>query len=598
MDVETLSVAAVDKVIALCPGLTSYIARNDKTPFTDGHIEVYSGEVKKNKTRVGRVHVQVKGRAVRTRTGRKRTWPVERENLLAYMKDSGVLYFVVDVEEVTGECEIYYALLSPFKIRALLETHGKGGKVPAPIKLLPREPNKVEAIVRLSLETRDQHPEGGFDSILLSNAEAITITSPAVLDFEAPLKLDPAIDDVTVSLHTTGGMTIQPPAVLEILPADYARRPLDFSIAAGGTTYDQGSRQRIDGATVEIALPDGVTLTLTELADRREVNFNYRLQGSLASRLRAVRFMHGVDTTQTVELNGKPTHLGALTRRDPSSSLVDALRELKAWSDFFETLHADTELIDPGEISEQEHQQLLGFRRAIVHGDELSGTAPGTGFMFQPVGRWGLVMLVAPGAAEGRWKMRDPFTPEYARRLWARSDSHPEPYPVTPYEFVQDSENLHRMLNLKLDSLVAAYEAIADFPITTYPRANQMVLALVRAADADSVRRAEFLDAAGRLNHWLIEEEGPQVRHRINGWQIAYRNGTLSEEDRGEVRALKHEMARNETADQALQAQICCAILLDDPGDRDFLAARLTTEELAEMKAWPIWTLTMSEPST
>ena len=43
MDIETLAVAEIASLVARCPHLKPVISTNDKTVFTDGHIEVYQG---------------------------------------------------------------------------------------------------------------------------------------------------------------------------------------------------------------------------------------------------------------------------------------------------------------------------------------------------------------------------------------------------------------------------------------------------------------------------------------------------------------------------------------------------------------------------
>ena len=63
MDTEALAVAKIQGMVARCPHLKPFVASNDKTPFTDGHIDVYSALGQKKADWLGRVSVQVKGRA-------------------------------------------------------------------------------------------------------------------------------------------------------------------------------------------------------------------------------------------------------------------------------------------------------------------------------------------------------------------------------------------------------------------------------------------------------------------------------------------------------------------------------------------------------
>lgn len=43
MDVESLAVSKISGMLARCPQLKAVIATNDKTPFTDGYIDIYGG---------------------------------------------------------------------------------------------------------------------------------------------------------------------------------------------------------------------------------------------------------------------------------------------------------------------------------------------------------------------------------------------------------------------------------------------------------------------------------------------------------------------------------------------------------------------------
>lgn len=96
MDVENLAVARIVTMLSRCPHLGPQIAANDKTLFTDGHVEVYDGLAKTKKDWRGRVSVQVKGHS---RRGKLNSFAIPRVDLLAYQKDSGVLYFVVLVDK-------------------------------------------------------------------------------------------------------------------------------------------------------------------------------------------------------------------------------------------------------------------------------------------------------------------------------------------------------------------------------------------------------------------------------------------------------------------------------------------------------------------
>lgn len=94
----------ISNMVARCPHLKAFIATNDKTPFTDGYIDLYAGLRQSKADWRGRVSIQVKGRTLRSKKGSSPTHPIARTDLVAYQRDSGVLFFVVGVDPKSSRC--------------------------------------------------------------------------------------------------------------------------------------------------------------------------------------------------------------------------------------------------------------------------------------------------------------------------------------------------------------------------------------------------------------------------------------------------------------------------------------------------------------
>lgn len=89
MDVEALAVAKIGGMLARCQHLKAFIPTNDKTPFTDGHIDLYTGLRQSKADWRGRVPIQVKGRTRRSKKTSSPTHPITRTDLRAYQNDAG-----------------------------------------------------------------------------------------------------------------------------------------------------------------------------------------------------------------------------------------------------------------------------------------------------------------------------------------------------------------------------------------------------------------------------------------------------------------------------------------------------------------------------
>lgn len=594
MDVEGIAVNAITGVVNRCPHLKAYISLNDKTPFTDGHIDLYDSMKQTKKDWIGRVSVQVKGRS---RTSKKALsqFAVSRTELIAFQRDSGVLYFVVTVNP-KGQPAAFYAPLSPFAIQGLLNDSPAGkSNVQVPMKPLPNDPKKVEGIVALALKSRDQNMSLGFDPIVLDKLDGFSIFSAADLTMGTePLSVSSMTGEHALVLHTTDGLSIPVAGTFQLLPSDYVERRIKFPIQSGTVRYDRPLIRRLDDQRFILGLSEGLSLTVEEQPEHLAINVSLTLEGGLSERLKALQFFIALSDTKRIEIGGETStfDFGGTGDEDwPRRHLTD----LKMIAELCETLGVNTSLIDVTQIGPEQARQLARLRRVIAGVDEFTHDSDGIAGVAQPIGQWQLMLLKVPGEVAGSWRLENPFSAEVRRQFLWRADTTdgPETIPTTAYEVLED-DRFGQVLNLGLDEIVGAYAAISDFE-STYELATQRVLALIRAADEVEQRRDEFLDAATRLNDWLIDEQPEQPHHMVNRWQVTCRRGSLSEEQRTDIRQMRRLAVRGEAGgnpDTADLLEVACAILLGDAEEVGDLANQLAPDRLELLQGWPIWRIT------
>ncbi|WP_285115050.1 hypothetical protein [Leifsonia sp. fls2-241-R2A-40a] len=600
MDVEALAVSKIMSMLARCPHLQAFITTNDKTPFTDGYIDLYSGLHRSKKEWRGRVTVQVKGRSGRSK-GPTSTYAVAKTDLLAFQKDSGVLYFVVSIDKKSGNRTPYYALLSPYAIEWLLQAaEAERDSVSVPLKKLPNDPGQIESLVDLALKTRDQNVTIGFDPVLFSRLESFTVHTASNLrleELEGPLTLSPGTTDFALVLNTTDGLSIPLSGQFQILPHGYLWHHADIRLRSGHTTYQGVDLRRIDKDTVELRLSEGLHVIMRDLPEGRSSSVNLTLENVLYDRLKAMDFFAALLDTQTLELNGQASAF-VITKEAEGAQMRKHLAALKELQELFDALAVNTRLVDLSEISEAESEQLAVLYRAIVRGEEIPNPNWEVSRVLQALGKWNLMLLISPGSADGRWRIVDPFSAEIRQQFrWSsgEEDGENDRIPITAYDIVE-VEHLQTVLNLRLESIVGAYQALADFP-TTLGLANQRVLALLEAADSCVERGPEFLDGAERLNEWVISQDSA-AHHLINRWQIVVRRAGLSAEQRSEVREFRRQVVRDDPENR-IELELACEILLGDTESVDDLSRQLPAERYAEYQKWPIWELhkRLSEPT-
>ncbi|MGW9156112.1 hypothetical protein [Microbacterium sp. NPDC055665] len=586
-DVELLAVSKITELVARCPHLAAQIASNDKTPFTDGHIDVYEGLSRSKADWRGRVDVQVKGRKTK---GLLATFPVTRTDLLAFQRNAGVLYFVVTIHPKTLKRTAYFAVLSPFGIEGLLAKADRDQKtISIPLTTLTSDPTKLESVVALALNTKRQNTSTGFDPALFDQIASLTVHSVSDLSFDGPLTLDSSRLDVALEMTTTSGMQVPLGGRLEIVPAEYTQKRVAFQIRCGDIAYDECSVRRLDSTRVAVALAGGLTIIFKEEAGVQTSSFTLTLAGNFADELKALEFFSAVKTTRTIELDGRKSTY-EMEDEDEDDSLERQLRFMRRLQDLFTLLEVDTTLINLEDVSDSQLRELMNVYRSLIEGEEPTNKTGAISRFVISVAEWHLMFLLMPGSTEGHWRLVDPF--DSAAPHMYRYDDEDDPsragVPVTVYDTVED-EYFATVLNLRLSAMVDAYEALTDQP-TTLHLANLRVIALISAADGAGSRRGALLAAAQHLNDWLIAQDRDLDRHYLNRYQILWRTGSLTSDDLAAIREMKRQQARLGDA-QSLEFEIACALLLDDAGEVAHLEKQLEPDRLAMMEAWPIWYL-------
>lgn len=124
---EQISIAAINNMLLLATKrrVQTYISDNDKEPMWDGHIYVYKNEgSEKKEDYITRIPVQVKSKVVSKLSKKFVSYPIDRNCLEGYLKDGGVIYFVVEIKDngdIMPETKIFYKELIPSDLKSILE---------------------------------------------------------------------------------------------------------------------------------------------------------------------------------------------------------------------------------------------------------------------------------------------------------------------------------------------------------------------------------------------------------------------------------------------------------------------------------------------
>lgn len=143
--IELSAKAKLEDILTRLGYVTPEIPSNDKTPSWDGFIRLYNNEDSSAKALLAKmIPVQLKGHYQKAPFSSSTTFDAEVDDLRNYLNHSGVLFFVIYLDE-TGAYKIYYDSLTRLKIRRLLKGKETQKTIAIHLQSFP-EDNKKEAI--------------------------------------------------------------------------------------------------------------------------------------------------------------------------------------------------------------------------------------------------------------------------------------------------------------------------------------------------------------------------------------------------------------------------------------------------------------------
>jgi hypothetical protein len=602
LDAEDLGVGAVNELIAYCPRLDAHIDHNDKTPITDGHIDVYAGIRHTNADLIGRVAVQVKGRAHQNKKIFKKdstTFPVEREVLTFLRDDGGGIYFYVAIHPTSRERKIFYAVLNPFKLGRLIREMQPGQSTKnVSLRVLSDKVSDVERIVTYALSTKNQNLTLGFDDALLSQNTRFTIHSLDGLDLSRPSVLDLSKADYAVILHTEGGLSIPVDVDMEFFPPNYVEHERDIAVRCGNVGYARALVKQVDEETLTFTLSQALSFTLHITGRTADLRLEVASKGSLDDQISALDFFIAASDGQPLVIDDRPYSPSSEPSPAPAG-LMEQRKRLAEFAALLDHLHIDSSLLDLSKVDDSQRKIMSLLHDALLRGKELHAADGGPGRFDLRLGNFTATLMAIPGTRSEYWRFFDVFDPANRPRfrLFSRNEEDElKEVEGTAYEGLTADE-LATTLNLRLDAVASAYEGITEKP-AAYTLANHKVLHLIQAADNPGTpQREQLLGAAQELNEWLIQQQGPDSTHLINRWQILFRLDLLTESVRDEIRDLRRAVLRANTENADL-IDACCALLLGDEGDVRSAVRSLDAQLRDRLERWPIWALSRQSIAT
>lgn len=361
MSVELLAVADLEQRIALCPGLAPVFERNDKTAFTDGHIELFEDESGRKGKFVGRVHAQIRGKSIPRNRRRVWTHTISRVDLEGFLKLNTTVLFMVNLAKrspAKGSVEFlpHYVTLSPFKLRRILDDMGPQQRSKSvTLKPLPSENAELWLVVHFAKETQRESVDLGFDPAFLQNLAAFKVISDEKLDFDSPLSLRHEERNFSIFALLSNGSSFAIHAELDLIPQEFEPRSFPRAFSAGGSVFDSVTVRRVKSSTLEFSVSEGIQLTHTESENGSHGALSWSPRKHVSEALKDLNFVLASWEASGFSVGGEFTRF-EFGIPDNHEALVDYHRKLTKVSEVVTHFGADPELIEIEAISDRQLQ--------------------------------------------------------------------------------------------------------------------------------------------------------------------------------------------------------------------------------------------------
>ena len=577
---ELLATTHVTEVFASCKRICPFINTSDKEPLWDGFLYLYDTEEHNNETLRGRVSCQVKGKGEITEP-EKESFYLTKGDLSNYLRDGGILFFVVHVGNQTKPS--YWAKLTPLKLRHYLkeleDSSNKGisielNRMPVDLEQCEAEtfefyqhcqlqkapPVSAEQIAKPGSRFRifgvyqgDVHPivalSKGFH-YLYSCDEDDNVTN-VVGDSEYSFKVSGEIDDRIL----VGGKEF--------------RVPVKVVVADGASHLEVGAFMKVD-------------LIAQEGKDRKVFYYADEIKG-VRQRALALQVLLALNESSEFSFPAFPSPMSCSAVQIPEdklASIQDELRNVLRVVSLLDRLHITSD-IDLDSLSKKDMAELNTLYRAVMENKTVHPNLTGHDIWMTYIDIGKMKILVWLIKAENGYNVRDFFAP-VEQEITASDSESGERFSISRFSILETKDYMYAS-NIDWELIPSDYKDMRiDVPAVS-ERINQDQLNLLTAYDKTG--RREILDAALRLSNWLLEAGQGTAEsqiYRINNLQTLKRMRQLTEEELQEITRYSEESTAS------VELKYCCALLLDNQRRARIHFESLQKKQQAFYKSLPI----------
>lgn len=561
--IEELATNAVKKSIITTDLLDQFISENDKEPTWDGYVYIYDDKKKKKSDLRGRVAVQIKGKQKNEMSTDEISFPVSTIDMKNFLYDGGAIYFVVYISSDKTKETIYYATLTPVKLKSYLAQ--AKGKATKSLKFIPFPTDnnrKTTIFLNFYLDCKKQVSFATKEMLSLEELEkqnVLTGLSISVTGYGYNQNDSfKALFENEVYLYANiKGSNV--PIPLDFIPCGLQTEETEpGAIAVSDKVYYSSFSRIRTKDKVIVQIGKSFKITMNELGAPVKINFNSA--SILSDRIKDTGFMLDILHSKYFSLNGHKFDID-LTAMELQNFNIEAQTELV---EYYKKMQIVLKLLNVQQdinilmLTEQERRELHNLITAFVDKKTVRNLRKDlsvvTKLKIQNIVL--LLVFIETSEGSGEYNIYDYFYSNLVL-MYDRLDSD-DKYITSLYSILQKDDYL-QISNIDYDDILPSYQVLLKNNPEIFERANVDMLNMISAYDEN--KNENLLRVAKSFAEWIFKEDKYALTCEIkllNLLQIARRERELN------IDEVKHLCAITENSLSSEDIKVGAYLLLDN----------------------------------
>lgn len=586
--IETLSVNAVKNSIVTSEFLDQYIADNDKEPSWDGFVYIYGDKSKKKSNLKGRMPVQVKGTESDDHSKETISFSMTTVDLKNYLYDGGCVLFVVYLGNCGITNKIYYAELTPVKLRQLLEEAKEQDNKTVHLKEFPSDNNKKATIFLNCLQNCQKQASFKEGKLLsLEELEEQGVLENIVIPVSAVGITDPQMalikNEVYLYAKIKGSSIPQP---VDLIPQDVqTEQIIDALVTIDDKVFY--TNYRIIKSAKEIIVCYGDSLTIRFNENNQPCKMNYKNSDRIRVLAKDLDFMLAYLDKGYFKVNDIriPFDYDGM---DSSNFDTEEEREhLDFAKDVVRVLNmlGCSEDIDIKDMGDEDWRNLHRLVIAFLEKKPVRGLKEDLPpVVCINVGKLKFAVCLKQCEEKGTYEMYDFFKTDLSVAFEDRNIAG-KMLPISQFSILHEKDFLI-LSNINFDVLLPSFQKV-EHHYETFNRANWFLLDLLNAYDkAKGTRKDKILKTCKDFSEWISKAHEDELDYQIKTLNKLQTIKRWRDFNIDEISAL---YAMVESKDTREDCVVGAYLLLGIPQAAEIHFAKLSEEEQKNFKEYPIY---------